>query len=247
MGLRGPKPKSEGQHCQEIDLLKVAANNWAEFFYTLRDGMPGYVLKVEWEPVRKGDCLVAAKERPLIVEGAGPSRKARRVIVAEFVPTEKSSGQIPMAFRDDNWSVVWPVKPQRNIWERFRDAENLGEHRRAVSKIKQWWESRFPGGDQLPVPSETVLTSREQFPLLASRSLFDAKGLWLYPGSKTRKTSDDKRIEFFAKAMAGLIYGKAPATALRALTNVRFPKDHIEKLYTELISRIQTGIQGGKT
>ncbi len=41
--------------------------------------------------------------------------------------------------------------------------------------------------------------------------LFKARKLWNYPRTD-RPTSDDKRIEFFAEALAGLMMEVSPAT-----------------------------------
>lgn len=89
--------------------------------------------------------------------------------------------------------------------------------------------------------NESATTSKDEFRLLASGALFEAKKLWLYPRTH-RPKSDDKRIEFFAKA-AGLLHGMAPATALRKLSGAHFPKDLAAKHRREFVERIKAEIR----
>ena len=54
--------------------------------------------------------------------------------------------------------------------------------------------------------------------------LYRATRLWNYPKDKGRPTSDNKRIEFFAKALAGLMLGISPATATKRLSHWKLPQ-----------------------
>ena len=60
--------------------------------------------------------------------------------------------------------------------------------------------------------------------------LYRAKCLWTYPQATDRAKSDDKRIEFFAKALAGLMLGISPATAMKRLSRWRLPKLWIKEI-----------------
>ncbi len=51
-----------------------------------------------------------------------------------------------------------------------------------------------------------------------------AKHLWFYPRDSVRPSSDHKRIDFFAKTLAGLMLGVAPATAAKKLSQRKLPK-----------------------
>ena len=53
--------------------------------------------------------------------------------------------------------------------------------------------------------------------------LFKARKLWNYPYA-SRPTSDDKRIEFFAETLAGLMMEISPATATKKLTRWQPPR-----------------------
>lgn len=251
MGSRGPKPKSEQERRAETESLKVFAQVWAAFFYTLRDGDSGVIQSVEWGPwepfagrVHKLPPGAVAK-----IEGNRFCR-AKRIVEIKFLGLDTSVADEEKIFRElkkrDDLVVLMPVKPSLELWERFRDARTVSEHRRAVSRLEKWWRGRYGTceGSLMPVPSfgESVRTSKDEFRLLASRALFEAKGLWLYPRTD-RPKSDDKRIEFLAKAAAGLLHGIAPATALRKLTGVQFPKHFMEKQRREFVQRVQAEIK----
>ena len=48
VGLRGPKPV-------DIEALKGRARDWVDFFFSLRDGQPGLIFKVDkWSPWHRG-------------------------------------------------------------------------------------------------------------------------------------------------------------------------------------------------
>lgn len=230
MGSRGPKPKSLQEHSARKESLRTAARTWAYLLYGLRDGAPGYAQKVEFESAGDGRILTAKMRTKTI----------------RFLPSDSYAEQgIEKLLRTDDWIVCPPSKPEPKLWEQFRDAETLTEHQRAARKIQRWWNARQRKINPVstpPVRSPAFTTSTAQFQLLASRDLLDAKKSSLYPQTpeEDRPTNDNKRVQFFAKAMAGLLHSIAPATAMRHwLSRERFPNDFVEK-YEQLFGQRQT-------
>jgi hypothetical protein len=81
---------------------------------------------------------------------------------------------------------------------------------------------------------------REQFPTnyrgtldAYAKKIWDIKRLWNYP-----KKSDDKRIVFFSKTLAGLSFGLAPATAQHRLLGWHFDKKAMDKSTKEHFERL---------
>jgi hypothetical protein len=101
--------------------------------------------------------------------------------------------------------VDFPVFPRPDLWERWKNARSAEEMQRVCAQIARWMREDFH-------PRWARELRRH------SAALFRAKAtLWTYPRSE-RPSSDQKRAEFFGKALAGLICGIAPATALKHLS-----------------------------
>ena len=64
------------------------------------------------------------------------------------------------------------------------------------------------------------------------RALVKAKRFPHYP-KNPRPSSDDKRLIFFAKVLAGLEHGLAPLSATKRLSHWDFSKESLEKILTE--------------
>lgn len=253
MGSRGPKPKSEQERQAQTELLKVTAESWAIFFYTLRDGSPGVIQSVEWGPWEEWLGIVKLGPGEIFQtqdkDRISQFRKSKRIVGIRFLGLDTSREDEEKIFRElkkrDDLVVCMPVKPSPGLWRRFRDARTATEHASAVSSLEEWWKALYGTGEGslFPVLSSSTTTSKDEFGLLASRALFNAKKLWLYPRTD-RPKSDDKRIEFFAKGAAGLRLGIAPATALRKLARFRFAKNIAgEQQRHEFVERIRTEIR----
>lgn len=246
----GPKPINS-------DALKGSAQSWATFFYSLRDGEPGVGQRVkwgdweEWHGVAKlgPDEIAQLSNQP---DGKLRIRKAKRILAINLINLDtpiESQDKILRALKTrDDLVVSMLVPPSQELWQEFRDARTITKHLRAASQIADWWKGRYGTGGGSQHPVGVLATAGDELALLASRALFNAKKLWLYPRASEaeRSTSDDKRIEFFAKAAAGLVYGIAPATALRKLTGVRFRRDSVEKARRAFVKRIKTEIKAKK-
>jgi hypothetical protein len=215
MGLRGPKPV-------DVKQLEGEAIQWASFFYLLRDGVPGLIQRVKWRRVRLPNAAAAMP--------AG--RWARRGDLLEapiLIPVSKASQKLPERMTTEKgWIIYRPVMPKPAVWEQLKRA-------RTVAQIKN--VGRGMGGlHSLFVSS----TDWAQNPAGAFRhyaeEILAAKRLPNYPKTN-RPRSDDKRVEFMAKTMAGLTLGLAAITALKRLSHWRWPKDSSERSLKEFIER----------
>jgi hypothetical protein len=248
MGLRGPKAKNERDKRRELLFLERTAFDWADFFYTLRDGVIGYARKMEYGPWKE---YAVSDWDP--VTGKSSQRdsqkyrsRSKKLIHIDRIRETATEAEIRTKLKGEAWLIWYPVKPARELWEQFKNASTLTEHRSVVSKIKKWW--KVPGEDRGSFQEATRFapgwvgkSTSEVAELLASPQLLDAKSLWLYPRGKLRDNDDD-RIEFFAKAAAGVMWGMAPATASRKLTGIDISRHvltksiqkHIEVIKAEL-------------
>jgi hypothetical protein len=117
-----------------------------------------------------------------------------------------------------------PVERAPKIWEEFKRARSMKEIREVSRRIRRWasqhmpgddWETRFPGA--LISHADEVLSAK-QLPNYPKA-----------PGAK-RPRSDNKRIEFFSKILAGVMLGIAPITAAKRLSRWHhYPKDRVEE------------------
>lgn len=217
MGLRGPKPV-------ESRILEVEATNWAQFFYTLRDGQPGYLQRVKWGPWQttssamwtpvpsgKGTVMVPSKTRYRTSQALG------RPIP---IPVADGAKELPAGLlKAKDWVVSRPVMPKAEVWQQLEKARTLPQVKHAAEKIGELGQvfasttswAQNPGGALTEYAGEVL----------------KAKRLPHYPRT-SRQRSEDKRIIFWAKVMAGATLGLAPITAVKRLAHWHFPKDWAE-------------------
>jgi hypothetical protein len=151
------------------------------------------------------------------------------------------------------FTYVEPVPPAREIWDRLKNAKRPQAVGEAFQMLRKWAVSiRGPSIHMCPPNTHPIFIANARskawaraavrgavasgqipsWPLLPfaisedwAGEIAKAKNLWTYPRAD-RPTSDDKRIEFFAKCFAALMLGKSPATATaRWLAGWHWPKD----------------------
>ena len=226
MGKPGPKPVN-------VKLLEGYAMEWACLLYALRYGQRGSYQRVEWGPfekVRMGKQVVWVRKptqlraRAEIIE---PGSERQREI-------ENILKHLPKSERDKHLYFP-PVMPLREIVDQLERAgrpEQIAE----IGRRMKGWAARWSRGASLSTIrkniSEGGLESWTALPVLfcdlSTSEILRAKRLWNYPRTN-RPGSGDKRIQFFAKALAGLTLGIAPATATKRLSGWRWPRDWAEK------------------
>lgn len=117
------------------------------------------------------------------------------------------------------WQVIPEICPDRTGWELLKTAHTEMEIRRAAKNIGHWarfversdWRTEIPGA--IAKYAKDVLR---------------AKTNWAYPRDLHRPTSDDKRVLFFAKILAGLVLDLSPTYAIKVLAYWPWTKEWIQ-------------------
>lgn len=209
MGKRGPKGVSANH-------LELTALGWAWFLRTLRDGEPGSVRKTKlgswrttvplavlrWNEVGRPE---RAERRILAGKMRYRSMRYRRIETVKDVvvpPTRAALKKAEALVRGrKEWKLEPPVLPRPELWQRLKRASSCADIRLVARALRR----------SHPVFLSKVLHSH-------AGDLLKAKQLPNYPRSE-RPHSDEKRIWFFAKVLAGLEHGIAPVTATKRLAH----------------------------
>jgi len=194
MGRRGPKPA-------DVSLLKVYAKEWALQLYELRDGRPAELYKVKHSVRLEKDGTRIPLTKYIFVAKFHPeSNEGRKLLI-----------RLPPRVGDAEWSVVRPVVADSETWREFQRARMVETYHALLARV----EARLPEEQR----SSEMWSRLFRYARERAADLVKARQLAHYPRAKNtdRPTSDDKRIEFFAKVLAGLALGLAPATATKRL------------------------------
>jgi hypothetical protein len=224
MGQPGPKPV-------DVKELERRAAEWACFFYTLRDGQPGHMDHVK---VGRTQSVRSAIKQGLI--SGNPSGELQKTRIAfnqileplVYIPVSEAARVLPGGFakiKDQDWIIFPPIFPKPQVWIKLKKARTASQIKSAASKIGElnsvFTYPEKPGHEYWGLNPAGVLCRYAQGILIA-------KQLPHYPKTD-RPSSDDKRVEFLAKVMAGLMLGLAPITAVKRLASWHWPKDWAEK------------------
>jgi hypothetical protein len=220
MGLRGPKPVDSPS-------LVLEASIWANILFALRDGVDGWAAEVRWK-----QQITDLAGGP-VAYWSGQTL-ARRPLKSATFPAGMSNAALRKFQRaEEGWQYVPPISPDATIWNRLKESHAVREVQAAGCDFRKW-TSRWRKGYMIVKGkkfSQSLLSAnkehRRMFEVHAGRILA-AKKLWAYPlGNRSR--SDDKRIEFFCKVLAGLMLEIAPTTAIHRLTGWHWPKQTIKQ------------------
>lgn len=234
-------------------MLKLNAVQWFYILKGLRDGHPDLLQAMVWGPWQAaGEAQIRAGVAEMILlvriipDQQGRHETAARVLERIKMFARKTGNEPPQfeyplsqkiqqdTLLPDEWQfglssnqrgVLFfpPLPPQPYLWEQLKRSRSVKQMRRTTGEIYEWLLTAVPGVQNMP-DFRTALCDR-------AGELFRARDLWNYPrAGKKRPTSDDKRIEFFAKALAGLMLGVSPATATKKLANWDFPKLWVVKM-----------------
>jgi len=209
MGLRGPKPV-------DVKHLQAEALQWASFLYVVRDGAPGLIEHVKWSRLQ--------------LTGSGNLARSGELVEAPIlIPVSAASQKLPKRMTaEKGWVVFRPVMPKPAIWEQLKKARTVPQIKgvaRGIGRLQACFVSSTPWAQN---PAGAFRHCAE--------GILAAKRLPNYPRTN-RPRSDDKRVEFLAKTMAGLTLGLAPITALKRLSHWRWPKDAAERSLKEYVER----------
>jgi len=246
----GPKPVNAKR-------LEQEATQWACFFYTLRDGQPGYMQPTEFSPEHTVGTLIT---KGLLRGNASKETRKSRARVGKplgppiLIPVSRAAAQLPetmqglpvvkgAAIRGKKrqtvriWSVMPPVVPKPHVWEQLKNAHTAPDIKKAARGIGNPSEEF---SKDLRNAFSSTLEKWAQHPDKAisyyAEEIREAKKLPHYPKT-TRKRSDDKRVVFLSKVMAGLTLGLAPISAVKRLSHWTWPSDWAEKPLREFEQR----------
>jgi hypothetical protein len=123
-------------------------------------------------------------------------------------------------------------------WNDLKRARSTQDIRRVAQSARRW-VLRFPSGvrwaDKFP---RNLLFQLPRALNVHAADLIKAKRMPHYPRTD-RPSSDDKRVEFFAKVLAGLTLGIAPATATKRLAHWHCSNPKGETHYISSLISIQ--------
>jgi hypothetical protein len=216
MAKRGPKPV-------DMAILRGVAGRWAYFLFALRDGIDGAVFHVEWGP----------EQRWVLGDKKATVRSPRQIKKASILHADTAWQELVRRLKSDEFHVVEPVPHHTEVWNQLKTARSVGAVRSVASEMRVWVDRCRP-----PISGAAIFP---QVVASHSKELLEARELPSYPRSN-RPSSDDKRVEFFAKVLAGLELGIAPATAIKGLHGERFPTE--SNTEEEMIAKLWMGLLG---
>lgn len=183
-----------GRKAVDIKLLKQYAEYWRVHLLLLRDGRPGTIVEQG-----KGQKPIAR------VEVLRASARVKQLL-SKLEDLRGGPGKL--------WFQS-PVFPEAKIWDQIKDARSATEMQKALDALERFSRKLCPRARWADTFWSRVLGAVRDH----ADDLVKAKELPHYPKSSRRKTSDDKRIEFFAKVMAGLALRLAPLGATKRLSH----------------------------
>lgn len=223
MGIRGPKPVNVKQ-------LEGEAMQWACFFYTLRDGQSGWMQHVrwgQWQKTSRTKSTPAPAERGTVMLPSGVRYRSSLALGPVIpIPVTDAARELPQKARIGKWVIFRPTYPKPEVWEALKKARTprqVKKTARRIGELRSAFTSSTPWAQK---PHDALSCFAKGF--------LDAKDLPNYP--KTDRTkSDDKRVQFLAKVMAGLTLGLAPITAAKRLSHWHWPADWAERPLQEFV------------
>lgn len=110
--------------------------------------------------------------------------------------------------------------PERKLWEALERVRTPGRVRRICSQSKTWlkWRWKLPNGGYFELPGSCPRSLHEH-----AEGFCKAKSDTRYPKNDNRTSGDYRRIQFLARAMAGLSLSKpiAPSTSVDFLRKMK--------------------------
>jgi hypothetical protein len=201
---------------------------WVDTFLGLRDGSPGGEADI---PARSGMFIRVSGQGPerLQISVAGESPSIIRQPKFSTTPDEIRQWQTRVKDEQDQFEhatftpvrvKVGAIPPERRLWEALKRANSGTQVRRICGQSKIWLKPRldFPSGGFIEYwPWRRILyRDADKF----CRSKLDPR----YPSRDQRNSGDYRRIEYFARVMAGLTLRFAPSTAVDMLRKMRHPE-----------------------
>lgn len=229
MGARGPKPVDRQQ-------LQGNATSWATMLYTLRDGQSGHMQHVKWGPLRNTGSTkwtsMQAGRGNVVVPAHTRYRSGEALSPAILIPVSDAARKLPVQMKAKGWVIFRPTMPDPEAWELLKRARSVQEVHQASRRIRRWMTKQLRGSGRwlpgYPAVEFTDVLDQQAEALLTGKKL---------PGyaKSDRPTSDDKRIEFISKILAGARFRLAPITAAKRLSHWHWRRDWAESSLKEYI------------
>lgn len=236
----GPKP------VVEQEALQTEAANWARALFILCYGRVALATAVKWgaETRLDGNTVRLSPEIRKQIAGTpwenaqmlSTVRKSQtgEIFAAktfEFEEFEKMQNELPPG---QSQSLVWhlPTQAAQDVWINLKQSNSRRQMVDALDSFERWLKD---------TPSINLWCGRP-FPRNLSRysdGLLDAKSLHNYPKAEKRPTSDDKRVLFFAKVLAGLRFGLTASYSTKKLSGWTFSKDTAVNPYKKFVQQVQ--------
>ncbi len=217
---------------------------WSYLLFGLRDGHPNVMQKLTWGPwTGKGQKQICAGRAVRIQLARIIPIEAGEIVAQVFerltMYAHRTAGEEKPEVEHPLYQVIeqdislppkwlFGLKPterpvlffpavgaQPHLWNGLKNPRSVKDVRQTANEIYRWLTAAVPGVRHMPQFRRVLC----DYPA----ELFKARRLWNYPGTD-RPTSDDKRIEFFAETLAGLMMEISPATATKKLTRWKPPK-----------------------
>jgi hypothetical protein len=203
---------------------------WAAILYDLRDGQPGLLQKVKWGPWQNtgaAQWTTMPAGRGTVAAPANTTfRQAEPLGPPILIPVSKEALALPNQMQAEEWSIFRPLIPAPELWEALKAARSEKEVRRISRRIEGWMDTERRGiGKWLPgFPAIKFTEVLSQY----APEFLRGKELPAYARTD-RPSSDDKRVEFVSKVLAGARFGLAPITAAKRLSHWHFPSNWAEE------------------
>lgn len=216
---RGPKPVDLGQ-------LRYDAYQLALALCALRHGWPGFLTHLRggvWvsrllAQIREDELGHPERTKQRILAGQMDYSPFRYKVTTLALPLPLTSkvrkDVVGLVRRNKNWRFKPPISARPEIWELLTAARSVAEVREIARRLRPLY----------PLLASTLDSHAEDF--------LRAKQLPNYPRSNRPRTAD-KRTQFYAKILAGLRLGIAPATATKRLAHSGLPDTRV---YYELFN-----------
>lgn len=158
--------------------------------------------------------------QPARIRTQGPSGWIEAGMIVTQNPTEaRRFVERLQRLSGTQWQVIPEVCQNRAAWEMLKRAHTEMDIRRAAKSIAHWARRVERSDWRTEIPSAIGKHAKD---------LLRAKKNWAYPGDLRRPTSDDKRVLFFAKILAGLVSGLSPTYAIKVLASWPWTREWIQ-------------------
>jgi hypothetical protein len=185
----------------------------------LRGPKPVDKERLEFQALQLANFLYTLRDGlGVVVKSSRPKGSFNVDGIAESSRKTRDFFQLKVDRKRIAFKFVPRIGPSPAAWEQLKRARTEKEIRHAAEQIRRW-ARRVERSDW-----------RIEFPRLIrdhAKYLLNAKKAWNYP-SGSRPKSDDKRVLFFAKALAGFMFDLSPGYIAKKLTYWNWPKEWVQ-------------------